>query len=181
MTALPAFKINHIKNMIDENLKHDVLEIHNNGEIFAKTNRIYKPSHTIEFNREGEVLLYSCDPFKHTTIYFKYPYVFYDALIPVCCWMWIFNPFELEWTWNNFNLCLMNVLWIPHMWHMRTLQYKIQKIYLLRGGKIAKIETQSLSNDRFVSWVENYQFHPLTKDQKNFDDRDNADFLEEEG
>jgi len=51
----------------------------------------------------------------------------------------------------------------------------------LRGGKVAKIETQNLSNDRFTSWVETYQFKPLTQDQKHFDDRDKADFLETEG
>lgn len=39
----------------------------------------------------------------------------------------------------------------------------------------------SLSGDRDFAWVENYNFHPLTPDQKNFDDRDNADFLTEEG
>jgi len=40
------------------------------------TNRIYKPTYTIEFNREGEVLIYSGNPIKNSTIYFKYPLVF---------------------------------------------------------------------------------------------------------
>jgi len=35
---------------------------------------------------------------------------------------------------------------------------------LLRGGKVLKIETNSLSGDRFVSWVETYQLNVLTKD-----------------
>ena len=55
------------------------------------------------------------------------------------------------------------------------------KISLLRGGKAVKIETHSLAGDRNFAWVENYNFHPLTEDQSNFDDRDNAEFLEDEG
>jgi hypothetical protein len=51
----------------------------------------------------------------------------------------------------------------------------------LRGGKVAKIETSTVGGDRFTSWVENYQFHPLTADQRNFDHRDDADFLGSEG
>eukprot|EP01016_Furgasonia_blochmanni_P003035 TRINITY_DN1118_c0_g1_i8.p3 TRINITY_DN1118_c0_g1~~TRINITY_DN1118_c0_g1_i8.p3 ORF type:complete len:125 (-),score=29.42 TRINITY_DN1118_c0_g1_i8:196-570(-) len=54
-------------------------------------------------------------------------------------------------------------------------------MYLLRGGKAVKIETQSLSGDRFTSWVENFNFHPLQEDQKYFDDKDNAEFLSDEG
>jgi hypothetical protein len=79
------------------------------------------------------------------------------------------------------NLVAIYLSWIPRMWYWRSLQYKISKISLLRGGKVAKIETQNLSNDRFTSWVETYQFKPLTQDQKHFDDRDKADFLETEG
>jgi hypothetical protein len=49
----------------------------------------------------------------------------------------------------------------------------------------------TLMGDRSTTWSEVYQFRmifvslfkidPLTADLKNFDDRDNADFLEEEG
>lgn len=31
-----------------------------------RTDKVYKPSQTIEFNREGELLLYSCDNIKHS-------------------------------------------------------------------------------------------------------------------
>lgn len=44
-----------------------------------------------------------------------------------------------------------------------------------------KFETHTLASDRNMTWVENYNFNPLTADQKNFDDRDEADFLETEG
>jgi len=56
------------------------------------TNKIYKPSKTIEFNREGELLLFSCDNIKHSNVYFKYPYVMYDAMIPLAFYIFFANP-----------------------------------------------------------------------------------------
>lgn len=44
-----------------------------------------------------------------------------------------------------------------------------------------KVETQSLAGDRFYNWVETMYLHPLTEDLKNFDNRDEAEFLETEG
>jgi hypothetical protein len=34
-----------------------------------------------------------------------------------------------------------------------------------------------MSGDRFTYWFENFQVKPLTADERNFDDRDEADFL----
>jgi hypothetical protein len=51
----------------------------------------------------------------------------------------------------------------------------------LRGGRVIKVETQTLAGDRNVSWVETFQSQPLTQDFKNFDDKDNANFLTTEG
>jgi hypothetical protein len=39
-----------------------------------RTDKVYKASQTLEFNREGELLLWSCDNVKHSTVYLKYPY-----------------------------------------------------------------------------------------------------------
>ena len=43
--------------------------------MIQENSRVYKPTYTIEFNREGEVLLYSAEPIKNATLYFKYPYI----------------------------------------------------------------------------------------------------------
>jgi hypothetical protein len=67
--------MNHIKNMNEENVRV-LAEQLSNEPMIVKTDRVYKPTYTIEFNREGEVLLYSADPNKNETVYFKYPYVF---------------------------------------------------------------------------------------------------------
>ena len=56
--------MSHIKSMISENIRAEIQENNDNPQLL-KTLQVYKPSHTIEFNREGEVLLYSCEPWKH--------------------------------------------------------------------------------------------------------------------
>lgn len=48
--------------------------------MIAQTDRVYKPTYTIEFNREGEVLLYSANPVTTETIYFKYPYILCNCI-----------------------------------------------------------------------------------------------------
>lgn len=180
MTSLASCKIHHIKNMVDENLKYQAEELAT-LPVVEQTTRVYKPTYTIEFDRTGEVLLYSCDPFKHMAIYFKYPYVLYESFIPTCFWMFYMNPLDLAWQYNYINLLLVNVLWIPRLWYLKGLQHRVVKMSMLRGGKAVKIETHSLSGDRNFAWVENFNFHPLTKDQRAFDDRDGAEILKEEG
>lgn len=70
---------------------------------------------------------------------------------------------------------------IPRIWDISDQKYAVQKLFLLRGGRVLKLETQSMSGDRFTSWFETFNCRPLTADEKNFDDRDEADFLLEEG
>jgi hypothetical protein len=179
--------------MLDENVKAEIDKI-TKTDILETTDRIYKPSYTIEFDRIGEVLLYSCDPIQHVAVYFKYPYVLYESAMPAALFMWVFNPIDLPWYipiykhinnisfffltvlkrkinpsnhnryWNNGWIFLMNMLWIPRLWYLRSLNYKIRRLSLLRGGKVAKIETSTLAGDRFTSWIETYQLHPLTAD-----------------
>lgn len=77
--------------MLDENLKYDAQKYNDEVAVLQKTDRIFKPTYTLEFNRVGEILVYSCDPIKHSTVYFKYPYVFYEAAIPLSIWAWVYN------------------------------------------------------------------------------------------
>lgn len=48
----PAFGMHHIKNMIRESAREGAQRI-NDLPLISTTNKIYKPTHTIEFNREG--------------------------------------------------------------------------------------------------------------------------------
>ena len=56
------------------------------------TSKIYKPSSTIEFNREGELLLFSCDNMRLSSVYLKYPYVMFDAMIPLSFYIFWADP-----------------------------------------------------------------------------------------
>lgn len=89
--------------------KAQIQAIQDNGDTVERTDRIYKPSYTIEFNRVGEVLLYSCEPLTHTQVYLKYPYVFYESLIPLSCFMFYMNPFGFEWQYGYSFYLLANL------------------------------------------------------------------------
>lgn len=67
-------------------------EAQRSDKFLEYTHKIYKPSKTITFNRDGEVLLFSCDNLKHSQVYFKYPYILYDALIPLAFYSLFLNP-----------------------------------------------------------------------------------------
>lgn len=146
-----------------------------------KTDRVYKPTHTIEFNRVGEVLLYSCEPTQHMTIYFKYPYILYESAIPLCMFMWYVNPFGLAWHWNYMNIFAISSQWWPRVWYFAYIKYRPRRMYLLRGGRYVKIESSSQAGDRYTVWAENRYFNVLTEDAQNFEEPDEAEFLTEEG
>lgn len=68
--------IGHIKNMNEENIRVEAQAVQDQVNLIQKNSRVYKPTYTIEFNREGEVLIYSGNPIKDSTVYFKYPNIF---------------------------------------------------------------------------------------------------------
>ena len=130
-----------------------------------RTDRVYKPSQTIEFNREGELLLYSCDNIKHSTIYFKYPYCLYDCAMPLSWYLFFVNPFNWSWQITCSFLYLANSLaWMPHVLYWKSLDKKIHRLLLLRGGKYVRIWTQNPMGDRFYSWASNCEINLLTED-----------------
>ena len=105
----PRFQSSHIKNLYTEGLKYEI-EMEHQRPLIEETTRVYKPTYPIEFNREGEVLLYSCEPVKEVvwfmqmTVYFKYPYILYESAIPIFLYAYLMNPLDLEWYWNNVSL-----------------------------------------------------------------------------
>ena len=74
LRGMPRFRMNHIKDMREENARVKMAELQNQP-LIEENSRVYKPLETIEFNREGEVLLYSAEPLAKEDLYFKYPYV----------------------------------------------------------------------------------------------------------
>lgn len=67
------------------------------AKYLERTDKVYKPSQTLEFNRDGELLIYSCDNIKNSTVYLKYPFVMYDAMIPLAFYAFFVNPFGWSW------------------------------------------------------------------------------------
>jgi hypothetical protein len=67
------------------------------------TTKIYKPSKTITFDRNGELILFSCDNFRHSKMYTKYPYCLIDATFPLIWYNFFVDPckFIFLFSWNE--------------------------------------------------------------------------------
>ena len=104
-----------------------------------------------------------------------------ESLIPLGILNYVLNPFELAWYWCSFSLYASPALVIPRIWYIADFKYHPRKLFLLRGGKVLKVEAQTLGNERYTYWFETNLCRPLTEDKLRFDHRDNADFLTEEG
>ena len=63
-TTTPRYFVNHIRNMDEETVRVTVENMIKEPSVLPN-DRIYKPTYTIEFNRVGEVLLYSGNPLKN--------------------------------------------------------------------------------------------------------------------
>jgi len=141
-----------------------------------RTEKVYKPSHTLQFNREGELLLYSCHNIKHSIVYFKYPYILLDGLIPLSWYLFFVNPFSMSWQFTLGVFYVTNALaWIPHVLYWKHLDKKIHMLFLLRGGKYLRIWTQNPMGDKFYNWAHICEARLLTEDYEDF-----ADPVEEE-
>lgn len=147
-----------------------------------RTDRVYLPSKTIEFDRNGELLLYSCDNVRHSTIYFKYPYCMYDCLIPISWYIYFVNPFMWKWQVISTIFYLTGAFaWMPHVLYWKSLDRKLHKFFLLRGGKYVRIYNMNPMGDVFYSWANINEFHLLTEDYEEFADPDEIEFLNKEG
>ena len=93
------------------------------------------------------------------------------------------NPFF--WTWQvtlPFLYIANAVAWMPHALYWKSLDKKIHRLLLLRGGKYVRIWTQNPMGDRFYSWANNCEVHLLTEDYEDFADPiDDEDFLKKNG
>lgn len=142
------------------------------------------------------MLLYSSNTLKNETIYFKYPYVLctrwltlrriadptVDLQLPV-------QPTgpelvhqrlrHVRGTLRSLAQAIFTIC--ARCWDISDQKYLVQKLFLLRGGRVLKAEAMSMSGDRFTYWFETYQCKPLTPDERYFADRDEADILKEEG
>ena len=180
---IPQRGFRHLKNL------HEVVftaqtELHQRtSKYLERTDKIYKPSTTLEFNREGELLLFSCENIKHSTVYLKYPYIMYDSLIPLSWYVYFINPLGWNWQLQSFLLYSLNCLgWLPHALYWKHLERKIHKLFLLKGGKYVRFLTQNPMGDRFYSWGNICEINLLTEDYEDFAEPvENEQFLNKQG
>lgn len=139
------------------------------AKYLERTDKVYKPSQTLEFNREGELLLWSCDNVKNSTIYLKYPYCTQMATMPLSWYIFFINPWMIPWQYSLSILYLCNVFaWMPWVLYLKQIDKKIHKMYLLRGGKYVKIWTMNPMGDTWYSWAHISEFNLITEDGENF-------------
>ena len=152
------------------------------AKYLERTDNVYKPSKTVTFDRNGEMLLYSCNNIKNNIVYLKYPYIMYDCLIPITWYINFVNPFMWKWqvTLTMFYMA-HGFAWVPHMMYLKALDKRIHQVHLLRGGKYLKMTAQTAIGDRYVSWASIAEMHLLTEDYMEYADPDEADFLTKEG
>lgn len=120
----------HIPNMVSANKRKAMQDNLDNVEQSAleRDDRVYKPTYTLELNRVGEILLYSCEPAKHMTVYYKYPYILYESLAPMCMFLYGTNPLSLPWTYEYGLLLILLTCWWPRVWWLRSLRYRIRRM-----------------------------------------------------
>jgi hypothetical protein len=139
------------------------------AKFLERTDKVYKPSQTLEFNREGELLLWSCDNIRNSTVYLKYPYCAQVLCMPLSWYLFFVNPLMMNWQFTLSLFWATNCLaWIPLSLYWKNLDRKIHKMYLLRGGKYVRIWTMNPMGDRFYSWAHICEFHLLTEDGEDF-------------
>lgn len=69
--------------------------------------------------------------------------------------------------------------WFPHYSYLKGLSRKINKIYLLKGGKYCRVECVDYNGVKKMVWLTITDLHLLNKEHNRFDDE--YHFLNEEG
>ena len=170
-----------VQDIQDEQIRQKEQILYDNKDAVEVTDRIYKPTNTIEFDRIGEVVLYSATPLKSKRVYLVYPYIANEMLIPPCLYMYYFNPFDFTYGISWCFIFMSFMLCFPRVWYIKSLNQRIEKLSLLRGGKVLRVQSSTIYGDRLQSFIHTRELRPLTEDFANFDDRDNADFLDQTG
>jgi hypothetical protein len=85
----------HVNHLIDVMNSARTEEKQRQAKFIEYTTKVYKPSKTITFDRNGELLLFSADNIKHSQIYLKYPYCLYNMIFPIAFYNFFVDPCKL--------------------------------------------------------------------------------------
>lgn len=127
---------------------------------------VFKPKEQIEFNRVGELLLYESAPYRIKDVLFPYPHCLLELSVPWLLYMYFQNPFGLLWQTNGIFLGAAVVSFWPHAEYLFNMRYYIDKLWLLRGGTVLKVEHSTITGNRFKSWIFVDEVNLLTEDKK---------------
>lgn len=92
---------------------------------------IYKPSKTINFNKEGEILVYSNDPQSQASVFFPVPWSLGTWSIPLQAFAWHLGAFG-SFGWLAPITMYLGLL--PHCWYLYELRFRAEKVWYIRGG-----------------------------------------------
>ena len=126
---------------------------------------VFKPKEQIEFNREGEVVLYECDTNRVNNIYTPFPHAVPLLWIPYGLYLYLENPWGLLWNWQSMILASCIGAIYPMTEYIWGLRYHIARLSLLRGGNTVRVEYSNLTGNRYQSWVNIDELHLLSKDK----------------
>lgn len=90
--SLSSKKYQQVKDLHQTMYLAELEENQRKAKFLEYTTKIYKPSKTITFDRNGEALLFQVDNIKESQIYLKYPYVLFDAMIPLAFYIFFADP-----------------------------------------------------------------------------------------
>jgi hypothetical protein len=87
-------------------------------------------------------------------IYYVYKCFYLDeSFIPLAILNFVLNPLDMVWHWTSFALYGSVFLVTPRVWYWAEFKYYPAKLYLLKGGRVLKVESQSVGADRFTYWI----------------------------
>lgn len=114
---------------------------------------VFVPREQIEFNRIGELLLYEAEPFRIKDIFFPYPQCMGVFSMFWMFYLYITNPFQWGWQLTYPILVAGSTAWYPMVEYLFSLRYYLSKVWLLRGGKVLKLEHSNITGIRWRTWV----------------------------
>ena len=90
-------------------------------------------------------------------------------MMPLSWYVFFINPFMWKWQLTLSLLYGVNCFaWLPLALYWKSLDKKIHKMYLLRGGKYVRLWTMNPMGDRYYSWAHICEMNLLTEDYEDF-------------
>lgn len=68
----------------------------------------------------------------------------------------------MVWHWASFGLYGSVFLFTKRTWYWADMKYHPCKLFLLRGGRVLKVESQTVGGDRLIYWIETQFAKPKT-------------------